>query len=182
MGDTFQCLLGEQFKRLRVGDRFWHENEPDPSKRTDKTAFTQCQLREVRKCRLAKIICDNGDDISAIPRNVLQQSKIFLPCDSFPEINLNAWRPNFQCSVSRYVLYIFVCSLSWKRERKGLEKGRLLTQPPKKGKFFGMDYFLQTVVRFSSHKQKTDNKICRIVSVLLGDSSISFLGSKGGAQ
>ncbi|XP_022798435.1 peroxidasin homolog [Stylophora pistillata] len=49
LGKTFQCLLAEQFKRLRVGDRFWHENAPNRAKNTDKTAFTSRHLQEIRK-------------------------------------------------------------------------------------------------------------------------------------
>ena len=106
LGDTAQCILGDQFGRLRKGDRFWHENEPNPDHETDKTAFTPCQLREIRKFRLAKVLCDNADNIPAVPRTPLQQTDIFVDCENFPEVNLKAWRSNFQCDVGRYVGHI----------------------------------------------------------------------------
>ena len=96
LGPTFQCLIAEQFKRLRVGDRFWHENAPNPKLNTDKTAFTSCQLREIRKVQLARIICDNTDDIPAVTRKPLEQSKIFTSCNKLPAMNLDVFT-RFKC-------------------------------------------------------------------------------------
>lgn len=97
LGKTFQCLIAEQFKRLREGDRFWHENAPNKTLNTTKTAFTQCQLQEIRRVTLAKIICDNAENIPSIPRRVLQQSKIFVECYKLPEMDLNVFKPGFRC-------------------------------------------------------------------------------------
>ena len=91
LGPTFQCIIAEQFRRLRVGDRFWHENAPDAQLNTDKTAFTPRQLEELRKTSLAKIICDNGDNIPTITRRVLQQSEIRVPCNDLPRVDLKPW-------------------------------------------------------------------------------------------
>lgn len=49
LGPTFQCILASQFLRLKIGDRFWHENAPNARLNTDNTAFTSSQLRELRK-------------------------------------------------------------------------------------------------------------------------------------
>ena len=54
VGPTTQCLLVEQFKRLRDGDRFWYEN---PS------VLTSAQLAQMKQVTLSRIICDNADDI-----------------------------------------------------------------------------------------------------------------------
>ena len=89
--------------RLRKGDRFWHENAPDPSKKTDRTAFSACQLREIRKASLSKIICANSEDIPRVTRTALRQSKIFVDCDSLPEIDLSVWLPGFNCAEDGYV-------------------------------------------------------------------------------
>ena len=97
LGPTFQCLIAEQFRRLRVGDRFWFENEPNASSHTIKTAFTACQLEEIRKTSLAKVICNNSDYIGAIPRQVLSLLTGFISCNELPDLNLEAWKSSFVC-------------------------------------------------------------------------------------
>lgn len=99
VGPTIQCIQGEQFRRTKIGDRFWHENAPNSALNTDRTAFTPCQLREIRKTLLSKITCDNGDEITAVQRYALQQSDIKVPCNKLPRVNLEPWLPNFQCDI-----------------------------------------------------------------------------------
>ena len=35
LGPTFQCLVGDQFKRLKFGDRFWFEESGQPNSFTE---------------------------------------------------------------------------------------------------------------------------------------------------
>ena len=53
-------LPGEQFRRLKFGDRYFYESGANPGK------FTEPQLAEIRKSSLARITCDNGDNIHLI--------------------------------------------------------------------------------------------------------------------
>lgn len=60
LGPVFNCLVAEQFAIARNSDRFWYEGENPASK------FTLEQLEEARKSTLAKLICDNSDDIDSV--------------------------------------------------------------------------------------------------------------------
>lgn len=50
-GPTFTYINTEQFYRLRVGDRYFFENEQNN--------FSTEQVREIRKASLARLYCDN---------------------------------------------------------------------------------------------------------------------------
>lgn len=40
VGPVFGCIIGEAFRDLRAGDRFWHENPNQPSSFTPGTVTT----------------------------------------------------------------------------------------------------------------------------------------------
>ena len=77
-----------------TGDRFWYENGDHPG------AFTPSQLQEIRKISLARVICDNLDNIDQLQPYVFisfeEKSNSPLPCkgSSIPSINLEKWRQN----------------------------------------------------------------------------------------
>ena len=95
LGPTFACILGDGFRGLRVGDRFWYETDQPQVK------FTLDQLETLRNASLARIICDNTDDIEQIQPRVMQRRFDNIPggginrpteCLELPFVNLNAWK------------------------------------------------------------------------------------------
>ena len=53
VGETFICLVGDTFARLRFGDRFFYDFKNQAG------SFTENQLDQIRKTSMARIICDN---------------------------------------------------------------------------------------------------------------------------
>lgn len=91
LGETFACIVGEQFRRLKVGDRFWYENGKLES------SFTEAQLKQIRQTSLSRILCDNAKDIKAVqPLAFIRSSKWNprVPCDSeqIPKIDFSPWK------------------------------------------------------------------------------------------
>lgn len=85
VGPLFRCLLIEQFKRLRDGDRFWYEN---PS------TFQADQLVQIKQYTLAQVICDAGDNITTITKNVFRVPDLqggFIACSELPRVDLRFW-------------------------------------------------------------------------------------------
>merc|ERR1712048_319906 len=94
LGPTFQCLVGDQFKRLQQGDRFYYDSNSNPG------TFTEEQLLEIRKANLARVHCDNGDNIKLMqPLAFRKPSAInpLIPCDSItiPKISLYPWKEGY---------------------------------------------------------------------------------------
>lgn len=96
VGKTYACIFDHQFRNTRFGDRYWFESD-DSS-----VAFTQNQLKEIRKATMARIFCDNAGNIQNIPTRVFQltgteaaddSGKVkLLPCAAIPSINFNFWK------------------------------------------------------------------------------------------
>ncbi|VDM66905.1 unnamed protein product, partial [Strongylus vulgaris] len=84
VGTTLSCVIGEQFKRLRDGDRFFYENPG---------VFTPAQLVEIRKSSLSRVICDNGDHFEVISQDAfLLPGPQLTPCNQLPEVDLSKWK------------------------------------------------------------------------------------------
>ncbi|XP_013391277.1 uncharacterized protein LOC106159524 [Lingula anatina] len=66
IGPVFACIIGDQFRRLRQGDRFWYENK-------NPTHFTPGQLKELKKVTLARVLCNNLDQVVTMQPWVMMQ-------------------------------------------------------------------------------------------------------------
>lgn len=84
-GETYNCLLLDQFRRTRVADWYFFENG---------NTFPVRQLYEIRKASMARLLCDNTVGLTEI-----QQQAFFLttdtnpvvPCRELPSLNLSRW-------------------------------------------------------------------------------------------
>ena len=92
LGFTFTCLIGRQFKDFRYGDRFWYERDDH------QTGFTIEQLDQIRHSSLAKVICDNTDDVRRIhakvfvDRNAPGANNPVVDCDDLPFMDLTVFK------------------------------------------------------------------------------------------
>ena len=86
LGPVFSCVIAEQFANTRKGDRFWYENYDQ---------FTPQQLAEIRKVKMAGLICDNADEIETIQMfpflTADQHSNPRIYCKDIPRPDLSAW-------------------------------------------------------------------------------------------
>ncbi|XP_071176932.1 peroxidasin-like isoform X1 [Mytilus edulis] len=85
VGPTFMCIIVDQFKRLRDGDRFWYENPG---------VFTVDQLSAIKQMTLSSVLCDGGDNINKVQKDVflrVHDKSEYLSCDKIPKLNVNMW-------------------------------------------------------------------------------------------
>lgn len=65
-----------------VFSRFYYENPG---------IFTRGQLVEIRKSSLARLLCDNGDNIDFVPREAFRLGRM-TPCSQIPQMDLSRWK------------------------------------------------------------------------------------------
>uniref|UniRef100_A0AC35U3Z6 ShKT domain-containing protein n=1 Tax=Rhabditophanes sp. KR3021 TaxID=114890 RepID=A0AC35U3Z6_9BILA len=85
VGPTFACIIAEQFKRSRDGDRFFYKNSE---------TFKPEQTEALDKITMATIICLTGENYKEITPNAFQvdRGETAIPCSDIPQLNLTAWR------------------------------------------------------------------------------------------
>lgn len=92
VGPLFRCLLIEQMKNLRDGDRFYYEN---PS------IFKPEQLAQIKQTTLGRVLCDNGDNITRVTDDVFLLPSLqggYKQCEDIPMISLRVWTDCNDCS------------------------------------------------------------------------------------
>ena len=117
LGPTFQCIVGDQFRRLRLGDRFWYE-EPRQS-----GSFTLCnitisfknvlhflnqfsiqaQVNAIKDASLARILCDNADNIQLMQPLAFKRPNdmwVFYPLRIFKQFIVNFLNRNAKVGCS----------------------------------------------------------------------------------
>ncbi|XP_014396031.1 PREDICTED: LOW QUALITY PROTEIN: peroxidasin homolog, partial [Myotis brandtii] len=86
LGPTLMCLLSTQFQRLRDGDRLWYENPG---------VFSPAQLTQIKQTSLARVLCDNSDNITRVQRDVFRVAEYphgYSSCDDIPRVDLRVWQ------------------------------------------------------------------------------------------
>ncbi|XP_008592646.1 PREDICTED: eosinophil peroxidase [Galeopterus variegatus] len=85
VGPLLACLLENQFRRARDGDRFWWQKWG---------VFTRRQRTALSQISLSRIVCDNTG-ISTVSKDIFRASiypRGFVSCSCIPRLNLSAWR------------------------------------------------------------------------------------------
>ena len=98
LGPTMACLFSITFNRLRMGDRYFYENPGQ---------FTRAQLLELRRASLAKVVCDNADNIPNIQKDAFKLPAAFnpvVPCKKLPSPNLELWREDIPLCWPQFVV------------------------------------------------------------------------------
>ncbi|XP_039290630.1 peroxidase isoform X2 [Nilaparvata lugens] len=93
IGHTFKCILAEQFARTRIGDRFFYDIGGQPG------SFNEAQLKQIKKANLARIFCDNSDNIRNMQAFVFYKPSTpnndLVPCGEvslIEQMDLEPWR------------------------------------------------------------------------------------------
>lgn len=85
LGETFHCIVTNQFERLREGDRFYYERSG---------VFTWAQRRSINRMTMAKVLCNTLNGVVSMQRKALEA---FIPgskrpeCTSIPGLDMRLW-------------------------------------------------------------------------------------------
>lgn len=94
VGATFGCIIREQFRRARDGDRFFYKN-------TD--YFSHEEIKEIEKATFSRILCDNLQTIVSIQRNAFiagNRGHQRVACEQIPGMDLSVFRKGMRIKFS----------------------------------------------------------------------------------
>ncbi|XP_052232206.1 myeloperoxidase-like [Dreissena polymorpha] len=80
LGPTMECIIGDQFRRLKFGDRFFYQNE--------KTGFNKAQQAAIQKYSLASLLCKNYNFKKVNFPNVFKLADPIKSCQTIDDIDL----------------------------------------------------------------------------------------------
>lgn len=90
LGPSFSCIIGDQFRRLKEGDRFYYENGEFRQSR-----FSPDQLQAIKRVTMARIICDNTDLAEIQPlafRTEEYENNEAKDCNLIPGLDLGVFQ------------------------------------------------------------------------------------------
>lgn len=112
VGPLFRCIIIDQFRRLRDGDRFWYENPG---------VFKPEQLAQIKQTSLARVLCDNGDNITQVTEDVFTLPSLqggYKECMDIPMISLRTWTDCSDCSSHRSAYNLDITKLPTSRHTR----------------------------------------------------------------
>lgn len=68
--------------KIKYHFRFYYENPG---------IFTRAQLSELRKSSFSRLLCDNGDNITKVPREAFRIGQM-TSCSQIPQMDLTKWK------------------------------------------------------------------------------------------
>lgn len=112
------------------GRRLWYENPG---------VFTPAQLTQIKQSSLARIVCDNADNITRVQRDVFRVAEFphgYSSCDEIPRVDLRVWQDCCEgglgspsCADSRAELGLRSAQQGKPAETGGLGGGPLRASP-----------------------------------------------------
>ncbi|KAH9490877.1 hypothetical protein Btru_034171 [Bulinus truncatus] len=145
VGPTFLCIIADQFKRLRDGDRFWYEREG---------IFTQEQLYAIQQTTVAMAICDSSDGITQVQKDVflrVQSDDEYVGCNEIPRLDLKLWTDCCEDCRSRATL-VNIAAHNRLRGRRSVEYSYPDQQPEN-----GSSYNIETPRIFKNNSKQMKN-------------------------
>jgi len=102
VGPTTLCIIGDQFARLKKGDRYFYDLDRQSG------SFSSSQLQEIRKASMSRILCDNSgvSQLQPLAFQVPANFNPILSCDSLntiPRPDLRPWQEGSSSSQTNQV-------------------------------------------------------------------------------